>query len=101
MCRSQTPRVSPRSLPRSVFQVLRAMISYSYVGRATLCGAVGGTVAARRGLALSLVKCSFVLGVLAKQIARREFFPGTGMNPIHVSHHFLEADAFRISQRPS
>src|SRR6476469_5568328 len=37
------------------------------IGRATLCGAVGGIFAARRSLALPvLVKCSSVLGVLAK-----------------------------------
>src|SRR3954465_1055330 len=71
-------------------------------GGATLAGAAGRTVAARRSLALPvLVKCSSVLGVLAKQIARRKFVPGTGMNPIHVRHDFLEADAFRITQRPS
>src|SRR2546423_13221731 len=63
----------------------------------------GERSAARRSLALPvvLVKCSSILRVLAKQIAGRKFFPGAGMDAVHIGHHFLQSHTFREAQRPA
>src|SRR5437868_15307591 len=63
----------------------------------------GEPSAARASPALPVVfvECSAVLGMVAKQIARRKLLAGAGMDPIQVGYDLLQADAFGITQRAS